>query len=208
MATTDELRQPSNVPRRDDFRQPRDGLYRFTIEQYQRLDELGFFDDRRVELIRGVIFEITINTPHATASRLASYALRAIFGVGWVISDALPLKTDRRSLIEPDLTVVAGSIRDFTEVHPTTAALVVEISDSTLRKDRILKAHVYAQAGLPEYWIVNLVDRQLEVHRDPGPDSDRKGRFRYGSVTIVPESGRICPLAAPDSVVPVSDLLP
>jgi Uma2 family endonuclease len=208
MATTDELRHQTSSSEPDSLRTSRDGLYRFTIEQYQRLHELGFFEDRRVELIRGVIFEMTINTPHATASRLTSYALRAIFGIGWVISDALPLKTDRRSLIEPDLTVVAGSIRDFSQAHPSTAALVVEISDSTLRKDRTLKAHLYAQANLPEYWIVNLIDRQLEVHRDPGPDPARKRRFRYASVTIVPESGTITPLAAPDSVVPVSDLLP
>ena len=107
-------------------------------------------------MIRGVIFEMTIHTPHATSSRLTSYVLRAIFGAGWVVSEALPLDTGRRSLIEPDLTVVAGSIRDFSQVHPTTAALVVEISDATLRKDRTLKAHVYAQAGIADYWIVNL----------------------------------------------------
>jgi Uma2 family endonuclease len=186
----------------------RDGLFRFTVEQFYKLDELGFFEDRKVELIEGVIHEMTIHTPHATATRLASYLLKEVFGAGWVVSDSLPLDTGRRSLLLPDFTVAAGSVRDFSIAHPTTAALVIEISDSTLRKDRTIKAHVYAQANLPDYWIVNLVDRQLEVHRNPGPDPSRRGRFRYADVTIVPESGRIAPLAAPQSEIAVAELLP
>lgn len=186
----------------------RNGLFRFSVEQFRQLDELGFFEDRKVELIRGVIHEMTINTPHATASRLASYVLRGIFGLGWVVSDALPLDTGRRSLLEPDLTVVAGSIRDFLKVHPTAAALVVEIGDATLRKDRLIKSHLYAQAGLREYWIVNLIDRQIEVHRDPEPDPSRRGRFRYAEVTIVAESGSMSPLAAPQALIAAADLLP
>ncbi len=208
MATTNEP-QINRPGRKALFPWPRrDGPFRFTVEQFSKLDELGFFEDRKVELIRGIIHEMTINTPHATASRLTTDALRAIFGIGWVVSEAKPLDTGRRSLLEPDLTVVAGSIRDFTSSHPKTAALVVEISDATLRKDRTLKAHLYAQAGLPDYWIVNLVDRQLEVRRNPGPDPDRRGRFRYADVTIVAESGRIAPLAAPESPIAVADLLP
>jgi Uma2 family endonuclease len=186
----------------------RDGLFRFTINQFYQLDELGFFEDRRVELIEGVIFEMTQNPGHASSSDFTGEILRGIFSVGWYVREGKPLDTGRRSLLEPDFAVIAGSSRDFTRTHPTTAALVVEISESTLRKDRTIKVHHYAQANLPEYWIVNLVDRQVEVHREPGLDPDRKGRFRYGSVTIVPESGTLCPLAAPDSVVPVSDLLP
>ena len=208
MATTNESRSKQPHVKQERPWPSRDGVFRFTLDQFYQLDELGFFDDRRVELIRGVIYEMTIHTPHATASRLTTYVLRAIFGVGWVVSDALPLDTGRRSLIEPDLTVAAGSIRDFALVHPKTAALVVEISDATLRKDRTLKAHIYAQAGLPDYWIVNLVDRQLEVHRSPGPDPSRRGRFRYADVTIVPESGRMAPLAAEQSPIAVADLLP
>jgi Uma2 family endonuclease len=186
----------------------RDGLFRFTVEQFCKLDELGFFEDRKVELIEGIIHEMTIHTPHATATRLTGYLLKDLFGAGWVVSDSLPLDTGRRSLLLPDFTVVAGSIRDFLIVHPKSAALVIEISDSTLRKDRTIKVHHYAQANLPDYWIVNLVNRQLEVHRNPGPDPARRGRFRYADVTIVPESGRISPLAAPQSEIAAADLLP
>jgi Uma2 family endonuclease len=186
----------------------RDGLFRFTVEQFYQLDELGFFDDRHVELIRGIIFEMTQKPGHATSSELTGQLLRMIFGPGWNVRETKPLDMGRRSLLEPDFYVVAGSIRDYTNGHPTTAALVVEISEATLRKDRTIKAHLYAQAGLPDYWIVNLVDRQLEVHRNPGPDPSRRGRFRYADVTIVPESGSIAPLAAPQSQIAVADLLP
>jgi len=208
MAMTNKSRSKQPRTQKSDSWKPHDGLFRFTVEQFSKLDELGFFEDRHVELIRGVIFEMTVNTPHATATRLGNDVFRPIFGRGWVVSDSLPLDTGRRSLLQPDFTVVAGSSRDFDKVHPTTAALVVEISDSTLRKDRTIKAHLYAQAGLPDYWIINLADRQLEVHRNPGPDPSRRGRFRYAEVTIVAESGRMAPLAAPQSEIAVADLLP
>jgi hypothetical protein len=186
----------------------RDGVFRFTVNQFHLLDELGFFEDRHVELIRGVLFEMTINPGHATASQLAAEALGAVFVVGWHLRQGNPLDTGRRSLLEPDLAIVAGSIRDYTQNHPTTAALVVEISDATLRKDRTIKAHLYAQAGLADYWILNLVDRQLEVYRNPGRDPMRRGRFRYAEVTTVPEAGNMAPLAAPRSPIAVADLLP
>ena len=208
MATTDDpgtrkkpgLKRQRRWPRRD-------GLFRFTINQYNKLSDLGFFEDRHVELIRGVIHEMTINPDHATSSRLAQQLLARIFGAGWDVRPSLPLDTGRRSLIE-DFAVVPGSIRDYASVHPTTAALVVEVSSATLRKDRTIKVHLYAQAGLPDYWIINLIDRQLEVHRNPGPDPSRKGRFSYGEVTIAPESGTMSPLAAPQSQIAVADLLP
>jgi Uma2 family endonuclease len=186
----------------------RDGLFRFTVKQFCKLDELGFFEDRKVELIRGIVFEMTTNPDHAYATQSTGQILRTIFGVGWDVRQDLPLDTGRRSMIVPDFAVVVGSFIDHKKVHPTTAALLVEISSATLRKDRTIKAHLYAQASLPDYWIVNLVDRQLEVHRNPGPDPSRRGRFRYADVTIVPESGRIAPLAAPQSEIAVADLLP
>jgi Uma2 family endonuclease len=208
MATTNEPKTyKTRIPKQRPWGR-RDGLFRFTVKQFDQLSELGYFADRHVELIRGVIHEMTQNMPHATSCQLTCAILRMVFGRGWDVRETKPLDTGRRSLLEPDFYVVQGSPRDYLEVHPTTAALVVEISDSTLRKDRTIKVHLYAQAGLPEYWIVNLVDRQLEVHRNPGPDPARTGRFRYAEVTIVPESGRITPLAAPQAEVSVADLLP
>lgn len=186
----------------------RDRVFRFTINQFYQMDDLGYFEDRRVEMIRGVICEMTQKFGHATSAELTGEMLRLIFGQGWVVREAKLLDTGRRSLLESDFSVIKGSIRAFTILHPTTAALVVEVSETTLRKDRTIKAHLYAQANQPEYWIVNLVNRQLEVHREPGPDPERRGRFRYAQVTTVPESGRISPLAAPQAEVAVADLLP
>jgi Uma2 family endonuclease len=186
----------------------RDGVFRFTVNQFYKFDDLGYFDDRLIELIRGVIYEMKQDPAPSMARLLAADALYPIFREGWIVSQVRPLDTGQRSIPRPDVCVIAGAIRDFADNHPTTAGLVVEISEGTLRKDRTIKASLYAQASFPDYWIVNLVDRQLEVHRNPGPDSSRRGRFRYADVTIVPESGRIAPLAAPQSEIAVADLLP
>ena len=208
MATAEDSRSIEARSKRPRTWTRQDGRFRFTVDQYHQLDQIGFFEDRHVELIEGIIYEMTVHPPHATATRLAEQALRAIFGVGWLVSVQMPFDTGRRSLPEPDLAVVPGTIRDYRNKHPSATLLIVEVSDATLGKDRTLKAHLYAQAGLADYWIVNLVDRQLEVYRDPGPDPGRKGRFAYGSVTIVPEAGNMAPLAAPDSPIAVADLLP
>jgi len=208
MATADEPRSIEPRSKRQRSWTRHDGPFRFTVDQFYQLADLGFFEDRHVELIAGVIYEMTVLPPHATATRLTEQILRAIFGAGWLISVQMPFDTGRKSLPEPDLAVVPGTIRDYRKRHPTAAILVIEVSQATLRKDRTLKGHIYAQAGLPEYWIVNLVDRQLEVHRDPGPVAGRRGRFGYRAVTIVPEAGNMAPLSAPGSPIAVADLLP
>jgi Uma2 family endonuclease len=208
MATTDDPQIKRSGREGQSSWPRRDGPFRFTVDQFIKLDELGFFDDRHVELIEGIIYEMTSNPGHSISTELTLPVLQIVFRVGWRIRVAQPLDTGRRTMIEPDFAVLAGNPREAGLTHPTTAALVVEISDATLRKDRTLKAHVYAQAKIADYWIVNLVDRQLEVHRNPGADPSRRGRFRYADVTIVAESGRIAPLAAPESPVAVADLLP
>jgi Uma2 family endonuclease len=120
---------------------------------------------------------------------------------------SLPLDLGRHSQPEPDFAILPGHARDAMP-HPRIASLVIEISDATLRKDRVIKAHTYAQAGIADYWIVNLNDRQVEVHRDPGPNPGRKGRFLYRSVTIIPADGHVSPLAKPESRIAVAEMLP
>jgi Uma2 family endonuclease len=186
----------------------RSGIFRWTAEQAYKLAELGFFDDRHVELLDGVLYEMTINPPHAVAVGLASEVIKTRFSPPVLARVQQPLDLGRRNLPEPDVAIVRGTHRDYADSHPKTALLIVEISDSTLRKDRVLKGHVYAHAGLADYWIVNLNDRQLEVYRSPGPDPERKGRFRYAEVAIVPADGHIAPLAAPGANLAVADLLP
>lgn len=178
------------------------------MDQVQKLSELRFFGDWRVELIDGVLFEMTTNPPHAVAVELAMNSFIGRFGGAYSIRVQLPLDFGRRSLPEPDLAMVAGTARDFAQGHPKTALLLIEIRDSTPRKDRLLKAHLSAHAGIADYGIVNLNDRQVEVHRNPGPDPSRKGRYRYADVTIVPADGHASPIVAPDVVLAVADLLP
>ena len=121
----------------------------------------------------------------------------------------MSLDLSPHSVPDPDLAVVPGEPRDYiARGIPTTALLVVEVSDTMLSFDRNHKASLYAAAGIADYWIVNLVDRQLEVHRGPGPDPARPGRFGYRDVTLVPATGATAPLAAPHAQIAVVDLLP
>jgi Uma2 family endonuclease len=181
---------------------------RWTADQYYRLADLGFFRNRRVELIGGDIIEMSaVKPPHSIGVDLLGDALRAAFGPGHWVRIQQPIDVGRRTQPEPDAAVVFGEARDFTD-HPRNALLLVKVSDTSLRFDRRVKAHLYAQAGILDYWIVNLIDRQLEVHRDPEPETSRKGRFHYARVTIVPATGSASPLAAPGAVIAVADLLP
>jgi Uma2 family endonuclease len=171
--------------------------------------ELGVFKPgERVELMGGRIIEMAPqHSPHATALLLTQDELRAVFIAGYVVRMQLPLDVSPSSQPEPDLAIVQGNIRDYTNAHPSMALLVVEVSDSTLAFDRGEKASLYASAGVPEYWIVNLKDRCLEVHRDPIPMLQPYG-YGYRSRTQYFSTDTVSPLAAPQSAVKVEDLLP
>jgi Uma2 family endonuclease len=205
MATADRPRSPSRAARTG---RRRNGIFLWTADQVYQLYELGFFGDRRVELLDGVLYEMTVNPPHAQAILRATRYFLFRFREAHSVRFQLPLDLGRRSLPEPDVALVVGTDDDYRIAHPKAAVLVIEISDATLRKDRTIKAHLYAHAGIADYWILNLVDRQLEIHRNPGPDPSRKGRFRYADVTIVPADGHASPLVAPEANIAVADLLP
>jgi Uma2 family endonuclease len=105
--------------------------------------------------------------------------LQAAFGAGWEIRGQGPIALDEESEPEPDLAVVPGSFRDYEAAHPSRPVLVVEISETSLALDRVHKGSLYARAGLPDYWIVNLPEHALEVYRDPEPDPAAPFRWRY-----------------------------
>lgn len=181
---------------------------RFTVKEYYRLAELGLFRDERVELIEGVIVKmLPMNAPHANGILKSGEAARVAFGPGHVVRQQLPLLLGKHSEPQPDIAVVEGKIDDYPQ-HPTTALLVVEISDSTLWYDRRRKGGLYARAGIADYWILNLRKRQLEVYRNPIADSTQYAGHRYGVVTILTEKDEVYPLAAPTSRILVADLLP
>jgi Uma2 family endonuclease len=120
----------------------------------------------------------------------------------------MPFHIGDNSSPEPDVAVVFGQIRDYLADHPSEAALLVEVAESSLTYDRTVKQRLYAGAGVPEYWIVNLIDRQLFVFRDPAPDSATPGGFHYKSCQILADTDRVTPITAGASEIRVADLLP
>lgn len=138
----------------------------WTTEQYYRLGELGFFEGKRVELIQGVIIEMSsINWVHTVGTTKVGDALRVVFaGQGWINTQNPLAMTDSHP--QPDVAVIPGRIGDYAD-HPQRAMLIVEISDTTLFYDTMTKAELYATAGVPEYWVLDLEGKRLLVFRDP-----------------------------------------
>ena len=179
---------------------------RWSVDEYYKMDELGLFQGRRVQLIRGEIIEMApMGTPHSTAVRLAVSCLRKVFGAGFVIDSQLPLRLGKLDEPEPDVAVIEGDIRDFADAHPVTARLIVEVADSSLKLDRGRKAELYAENGIEEYWIVNLKQRQLEVFRKPIVDDETAD---YAEKLILTEEGFVSPRERPNSKLKVRDMLP
>jgi hypothetical protein len=181
-----------------------------TRVEYERLIETGFFrPGDPVELLDGhLIVAEPQGSHHFAGIQAVEEALRAAFGPGWQVRGKGPLAVDDRSLPEPDVAVVPGSFRDYVGAHPSRPALIVEVSESSLLLDREQKGSLYARAGFADYWIVNLVDRVLEVYREPGPDSTASLGSRYRSVTVLGPEASVAPLAVPGARIRVANLLP
>jgi Uma2 family endonuclease len=163
-------------------------VHKWTREELFKMWAMGILEGQRVELIDGEVIEMNpLSSAHATAVTLASYSLREIFGKGWVVRIQNPLSLGIHSEPHPDIAVVTGQVRDFKDEHPTTAKLIVEIADSSLAYDRSRKAALYAEKQIPEYWIVNLQDRLLEVYRHP---VTRRGKVILGKIDRLPDLKR------------------
>ena len=172
-------------------------------QQYHCMGEMGWFDEIRVELINGEIIQMSpISSPHWKSVILTGAALRRIFNDTFTVAEQNAFDGGPRSEPLPDVAVYAGDVRDFAAL-PSHALLIVEISLTTLKFDRTRKARLYAAAGVADYWIVNLEERVLEVHRQP---STRTGL--YADTQIFDAKARLSPLAAPDVNIAVAELLP
>jgi Uma2 family endonuclease len=179
---------------------PRNLLW--TVDQFHYLGDLGLFEGRRAMLIDGVIVEEgPMNPPHRIALELSSEAIRAVFGPGWRVCVQMPLILGQLTDPEPDIAVVAGTARGAT-THPTTAALVVEVADSSLVYDTTVKVGLYAAGGIADYWVLDVNGRQLLVFRDPGPGPS------YRTQWVLGPSDTVAPLAVPSRTVSVADLFP
>lgn len=170
---------------------------------YQRLVAAGVFGPGdRLELLEGEIIEMSPEkSRHAATVDMVLEALRRAFGTSHTIRVQHPLAVSASSEPQPDLAVVRGTARDYIDQHPVSAVLVVEVSDTSLDYDRTKKSRVYAQAGITDYWIVNLVEGVVEVHRDPGGEG-------YATIVRLGPGEDVSPLAVPGSNVAVGDLLP
>lgn len=183
-------------------------LHLWTKDEYYQMAEMGLFDGKRVELIGGQVLEMSpMRSGHATATMLVAQAIERILPAGYFSRVQLPLSVSDISDPEPDVAVITGAIRDYTDAHPHTAALVVEVADSSLDYDRTEKASLYASAGVKEYWVVNLPQQRLEVFRSPIEDASQPFGFGYASRRILTGDESIQPLLAPASLS-VADLLP
>jgi Uma2 family endonuclease len=182
-------------------------LYRMSLEQYEAMVDSGVFTGReRVHLINGyLVAKMTQNDPHATADELCGQALARVIPPGWHIRSAKPVRIpSQSSKPEPDRCVVRGRIRDYSQrsPEPGDVALVVEVSDSSLDEDR-KQAGIYGRTGIPVYWIIDLIDGQVEVYSNPSPSG-------YRSMDVL-MPGHVIPVVI-DGVevgqIPVADVLP
>ena len=185
-------------------------LHRWTRREYARLIDQGFLDeDDPIELLDGLLLvKEPQSSPHRTAVGLVAKALERAFGEGWFVQTQSPIGLDDRSEPEPDVCVVRGSLRDYVDAHPTHPALVVEVALSGLRVARGRKATAYARVGIADYWIVNLVDRVLEVHREPARPGPARRRWGYAAIDMLGTEATVAPFAALSADIRVADLLP
>lgn len=177
----------------------------FRRGEYYNLTDFGLLGpEERTELIYGRIIThmSPIRRPHSLSVAVTADALEAAFGNTAAVEDQLSIHLDGGLEPQPDVVVLRGSSRDYLEVpRPADILLLAEISYSTLSYDRNTKSRVYAENGIADYWIVNLRSRTLEVYRQPEGDA-------YVSLRVYDETEAVAPLAAPNALVRVADLLP
>ena len=181
-------------------------LKRWSVEDYHRMSELGILDPgERTELIAGyIILMVAKGTPHVTALRLLATILdKLLANLDVFVSLQDPIQLDDFSEPEPDLGIVRGTVLDYAERHPgpNDVHLVVEVADSTLKYDCETKDKLYAQAGISDYWVLDLKNRQLHIFRDPTPTG-------YTRHLILAEPNSAAPLAFPNLKISLTAILP
>lgn len=177
---------------------------RWTQDDCRKLEALEVLTPGTYELIEGDIIEkMGQNEPHLFVNTEAFYALAAIFGRDYVRLPG-PMNVNANNSPEPDVAVTRLPRRDYLQRGTPTPAdmrLIVEVSDSTLWRDRNTKAKIYAAAGVPDYWVIDLNHRKLWVYRSPSATG-------YATPSEFDENGSVAPLDAPQNPIRVGDLLP
>ena len=200
----------ATAPPFDRYQSTRLPVRRFTVDEYHRMIDQGYFaSDERFELLEGwIVAKVSRNPPHDGHVSVGRRVLDRRLPPRWHVRVQCAVTTGD-SEPEPDLAVVSGVEEDYFTRHPdkNDVALVVEVSSSTLDDDRVVMSRIYARAGVPVYWIINLVDQQVEVYEHPSgpvqePAFGRQRVFRRGEgIPLVVAGTDVGP-------VPVSELLP
>ncbi|MGH2769065.1 MAG: Uma2 family endonuclease [Actinomycetota bacterium] len=177
--------------------------YRFTVEEYYRMAEAGILgEDDRVELIEGEIIAMApIGSPHAgCVTRLTELFIRGVEGRATVIIQN-PVRLDGHTEPQPDLMLARRRDDFYRERHPgpDDVLLLVEVADTSGRYDRGVKLPLYASAGIPEIWVIDLIQHRLEAYRSPSPDG-------YGEVLELGAGDRVAPIAFEDLLIEVGEL--
>ena len=168
--------------------------------EYEQLTELGMFGDEKIELLRGALVRMSPQGPyHANVVAKLTNVLASMLYPRFEVRPQLPFSADDTSMPEPDIMIVEAT-GSLTSPHPSRTLLMIEVSVSSLRLDRGLKAEIYSQAGVPEYWIIDIVHRKIIVHRDPRDDG-------YASVQTVVDGDALTPLNLPITLQ-VGEFLP
>jgi Uma2 family endonuclease len=168
-------------------------------QEYDQLVALGAFADERIELLEGQLVPMSpIGPPHSgSVQELTMLLVPALVGRA-IVRIQSPFAALDSSEPEPDVAVVP--VGDYHREHASEAYLIIEVAQSSLPRDRGQKQRIYARAGVPEYWIVNVEGRSVEVHREPGPEG-------YAIREVVGYEGSLAPRAFPDVVVEVRQIL-
>lgn len=181
---------------------------RWTVAEFHEMGKLGLLVGRRAILLDGTIVEQgPMDAPHANGVERTDAVIRAAFGPGWRFRIQLPLVLNAYTDPMPDIAVIPGTLSGSPN-HPTSAALVIEIADTTLQLDLTDRAEQYATAGVEDYWVLDLNGNRLIVFRDPGPLPAVLGATAYRTQQIFLPADRVAPLALPNASILVSDMLP
>lgn len=200
--------QPAQPPVRR-VKSERPLVRRFSVAEYYKIAEIGLFEKERVELINGEVVRMSpLGLKHSDAIVLIGNILRRSLGPEFAIRPQLPLRTGKRTEVEPDFAIIRGSGLSSGGMHPTTAELIIEVAESSLSSDRTTKAVIYAKAGVPEYWLVDLAHHRLEVRRDPKPLDEKKRKYAYAQMTTYLPGESVSPLVVPELKLAVSEMLP
>jgi Uma2 family endonuclease len=178
--------------------------WKFTVDEFQRMGEVGLLtEDDRVELIDGELIRMNpIGSGHGGHVKLLISLLTGLFGRRVVVSAQDPLQIRPRGQPQPDVMLLRPRADFYTTSHPVAAdvLLLIEVADSSLDYDLVTKAAIYAQAGIDDYWVLNLLDKRLIVMRQPADGS-------YRSVQTLTREDSLSPLAFSDVTISVGEIL-